>query len=224
MALGLHWEWRGFGTVSGHFSRRFRKLGSTFTPPDVEDVYLWARGLTVNIKMRDIPEEPFKLKRLRNKDGDLEQWAEDPEEIFRFPLNQAGWKRLADTLAAADVALGRCPPGGADARTTLARLRAAGVRTVTVKKQRESGLWQGPHGRVKVERATVSAPQAITSIGLETWDEDSEAPRLPDRQAKEDIRAAIAALGLKDEALRVMNYLDAVAIWACGEEIVPMCW
>jgi hypothetical protein len=222
LALGLHWEWRGFGAVSSDFSRHFRKLGHLFAPPDVEDVYLWVRGFKVNIKVRDIPEEPLKFKRLRNKDGDLEQWAENPEDIFRFPLNQAGWKTLGEALATADVVLGPCPSGGADVHTTLARLRAAGVRTVTVNKRRKSGLWQGPHGKVKVERATISSPQTITSIGLETWDEDPEAPGIPDREAKEDIWAAIEAFGLKDEALRVMNYVDAVAIWASGEEIGPV--
>jgi hypothetical protein len=195
------------------------ELDHLFTIPDVEDVYLWARGLQVNIKMRDIPEEPLKFKRLRNRDGHLEQWAENPEDIFGFPLNQAGWDALAGALATVEKVLGAYPSGGADAHTTLARLRAVGVRTVTVNKRREGGLWQGPHAKVKVERATIRSPQAITSIGLETWDQDPEAPGLPDREAKEDIRAAIEALGLKDEPLRVMNYLDGVAIWASGRRI-----
>jgi hypothetical protein len=222
MALGLHWEWRGFGVVSRDFARYFSQLDHLFIPPDVEDVYLWARGFKVNIKVRDIPEQPFKFKRLRNKDGDLEQWAENPKDIFSFPLNQAGWNALAEALATVDVVLGPCPSGGADAHTTLARLRAVGVRTVTVNKQRESRLWQGPHGKVRVERVHISSPQTIASIGLETWGEDPEAPGLPDREAKEDIRAAIDALGLRYEALRVMSYLDAVVIWASGGEIGPV--
>lgn len=222
MALGLHWEWRGFGAVSSDFTRYFSRLGHLFTPPDVEDVYLWIRGFKVNIKVRDIPEEPFKFKRLQNKDRDLEQWAENPEDVFRFPLNQAGWNALAEALATVDVVLGPCPSGGADAHTTLARLRVAGVRTVTVNKRRESGLWQGPHGKVKVERAYISSPQAITSIGLETWDQDPKGPGLPDWKAKEDIWDAIEALGLNNEPLRVMNYVDAVAIWASGEKIRPI--
>jgi hypothetical protein len=193
-----------------------------FTPPDVEDVYLWVRGCNVNIKVRDIPEEPFKFKRLQNKDGDLEQWAEDPEDIFGFPLSEAGWNALAEALATVEKVLGPYPPRGVDAHTTLTRLRAVGVRTVTVNKRRESGLWQGPHGKVKVERATIRSPQAIISIGLETWNKVPGAPGLSDREAKEDIWAAVEALGLKDEPLRVMNYLDAVAIWASGEKIRPI--
>ena len=219
MALGLHWEWRGFGAVSRDFLRHFHTLGHLFTPPDVEDVYLWARGFKVNVKVRDIPEEPLKFKRLRNRDGDLEQWAEDPGDIFSFPLNEAGWRALGEALATVDLVLGPCPSGGADVHTTLARLRAAGVRTVRVNKRRESGLWQGPHGRVRVERATIHSPQTITSIGLETWGGAPEGSGLPDREAKEDIWAAIEALGLKDERLRAMNYLDAVAVWASGGEI-----
>jgi hypothetical protein len=219
MALGLHWEWRGFGAVSSGFAHRFSKLASLFDPQDVEDVYLWVSGLEVNVKVRDIPEEPFKFKRLQDKDGHLEQWAENPEDIFRFPLNEAGWDTLAEALAAVNVTLGPYPSGEAGAETTLARLKTAGARTVTVNKLRESRLWQGPNGRVKVEWACISSPQAIISIGLETWDEDPEGQGLPDERAKEDIWAAIKALGLDNEPLRVMNYVDAVAVWASGEKI-----
>ncbi len=221
MAIGIHWEWRGFGAVSSEFSHRFGRLASLFQPQDVEDVYLWVSGLEVNIKVRDIPEQPFKFKRLqdKDKDGHLEQWVENPEDIFGFPLNEAGWDTLAETLAAVNVTLGPYPSGVADAETTLARLKKAGARTVTVNKLRESRLWQGPNGQVKVERACISWPQAIISIGLETWDEDPEGQGLPDEQAKEDIWAAIKELGLGNEPLSAMNYVDAVAVWASGGRI-----
>ncbi|MCK4472721.1 MAG: hypothetical protein KAW49_13155, partial [Anaerolineae bacterium] len=72
---------------------------------------------------------------------------------------------------------------------------------------------------VKVEWACISSPQAIISIGLETWDEDPEGQGLPDEQAKEDILAAIKELGLNNEPLSAMNYVDAVAVWASGGKI-----
>jgi hypothetical protein len=221
MALGLHWEWRGFGAVSGRFARRFCELAPKYDPQDVEDVYLWVPGLKVNVKVRDIPQEPFKFKRLQDTDGHLEQWAENPEDVFRFPLNEAGWNHLAEVLAAVNVTLGPYPSGEADAETTLARLKEAGARTITVHKLRESRLWQGPNGKVIVEWACISSPEAIVSIGLETWDEDPKGQGLPDEQAKEDIRAAIKALGLDNESVRAMNYMDAVAVWASGKNIHP---
>ena len=221
MTTGIHWEWRGFGAVSSVFSRCFGTLESLFCPQDVEDVYLWVPGLEVNIKMRDIPEEPFKFKRLQVKDKNtgLEQWAESPEDIFRFPLDEAGWDALAKTLAKVDVTLGPYPSGVADAERTLAWLKKAGVRVVTVNKRREGRLWRGAHGPVKVEWACIRSPQATISIGLETWDEDPHGEGLPDEQAKEDILAALEALGLNKEPLKAMNYVDAVAVWALGGKL-----
>lgn len=226
MAVGTHWEWRGFGAASSDFADRFSQLetkfppeGIEFPPKDFEDVYLWTPGLKVNAKVRDYPEEPFKFKRLQDKDGDLEKWAENQEDIFKFPLDEAGWEALAETLTTVNVTLGPYPSGGADAETTLARLKKAEARTVTVNKLRESRLWQGPNGQVKVEWACISSPQAIISIGLETWDEYPEGQGLSDEQAKEDILAAIKELGLDNEPLSAMNYLDAVAAWASGGKI-----
>jgi hypothetical protein len=221
MAQGLHWEWRGFGAVSSIFAHRFCELAPKFDPQHVEDVYLWVPALEVNVKVRDIREQPFKFKRLQDTDRHLEQWAESPEDILKFPLNEAGWNRLAKVLAKVNRTLGPYPSGEADAETTLARLEKAGARTVTVNKLRESRLWQGPNGKVLAEWARISSPQAIISIGLETWDEDAEGPGLPDEQAKEDMWAAIKDLGLNDEPLRVMNYMDAVAVWAAGKKVHP---
>ena len=219
MAIGIHWEWRGFGAVSSGFAHRFGKLASLFDPQDVEDVYLWTPGLKPNVKGRNLPEEPFKIKRLLDADGDLEQWAEDDEEIFEFPLNEAGWDALVEEFAKVDVTLGSYRSEEADREMILAQVNKAGVNLVCVNKLRESRLWQGPNGKVKVEWACISSPQAIISIGLETWGEDPEGQGLPDEQAKEDIWAAIKELGLGNEPLRVMNYVDAVAVWASGGKI-----
>jgi hypothetical protein len=109
--------------------------------------------------------------------------------------------------------------GTVDAELTLVELVRVGAKTVTVNKQRESRLWQGPNGQVKVEWACILVPQPIITIGLETWDGDPEGPGLSDEQAKEDIRAAIQALALHDEPLKALNYVDAVAVWASGRRI-----
>jgi len=225
MAIGIHWEWRGFGAVSSEFAHRFGELESLFPPQDVEDVYLWVSGLEVNVKVRDIPEEPFKFKRLQDKDGDLEQWAENPEDIFKFPLDEAGWDAVAKVFAEFDVALGPFPPEKVNCSLILDRVRNAGADQVDVRKRRESKLWPvsdgevKASGQVKVEWACISSPQASISIGLETWDEAPVGQGLSDEQAIEDISAAIEALGLDKEPLKPMNYLDAVAVWASGGRV-----
>lgn len=216
MAQGIHWEWRGFGIVSGGFALRYGELEPQFSPQSVKDDYLWAPRLEANVKLRSLPAEPFKFKRLQNRDGHLEQWAEHPSDIYRFPLNQAGWETLTATMATAGLALGPYPAGTVNSERTMAELQRAGARTVTVNKQRESRLWQGLHGQVKVEWACILAPQRVITIGLETWDTDAEGSGLPDEAAKADIRAAIQALGLHDEPLKALNYVEAVAVWASG--------
>jgi len=213
VAQGIHWEWRGFGIVSGRFALCYSKLAEQFPPQSVTDDYLWAPRLVANVKVRNLLEEPFKFKRLQNRDGHLEQWAEKQEDIYKFPLNKDAWGKLSQTLAGAGLTLGSYPSGTVDAQMTVAELKRVGARIVTVNKLREARLWKGPHGSVKVEWACIFAPQAIITIGLETWDEGPEVPGLPDEEAKEDIRAAILALGLDDEPLRVLNYVDAVRIW-----------
>jgi hypothetical protein len=50
MAAGLHWEWRGFGAVSGAFTRQYCPLEPCFDPQNVEDIYLWIPGMQVNAK------------------------------------------------------------------------------------------------------------------------------------------------------------------------------
>jgi hypothetical protein len=229
MAEGIHWEWRAFGAASGRFVSRFGELctrfppqGLEFPPRDFEDVYLWTPGLKVNVKVRDLDVEPFKFKLLQDKDGDLEKWTEKPGDIFTFPLDEDGWETLAKTLTTVNVALGPYPGGVDDRDTLIARVKEAGVSVVTVNKLRESRAWKGTHGIVSVERACISWPQPINSVGLETWGEYPAGQGPSDEQAKEDILAAIEALGLDQEPLRPMNYLDAVAVWGSGERIQPI--
>jgi hypothetical protein len=106
-----------------------------------------------------------------------------------------------------------------DMRATLEYLQNRGCKTVRVTKAREARLWPGSHGNIKVEWACISAPQAIVSIGLETWSEDTGGESVNDSQAAEAILAAINGLGLHQEPLQVMNYMEAVAVWAAGNAV-----
>ena len=219
MAIGSHWEWRGFGAVSSRFADRFCRLWPQFAPKRFEDVYLWIPGLELNIKLRDYAEQPFKIKRITDRDGQLEKWDEDPDLIFRFPLGEADWAILTETLAAVGLTMGRYPSPPPDRDATLALLKAAGAATLLVDKFREARLWRGPSGLVLAEWACLRAPQTAISVGLETWDEDPDGPGLPDELAKKDIVAAISALGLREEPLRVLSYVGAVGLWAQGEKL-----
>jgi len=219
MAFGLHWEWRGFGAVSGRFANQYGTLQDCFPEQEIEDSYLWVPRLAVNAKFREGAEGGLKFKRIKNVDGPLEQWREDRDELFDFPLEPEAWDALSKILGAAKVRLPAYPTKKPNRDAALEYLKKAGCKTVTVKKVRGAKLWQAPDGKVKVEWACISSPQACVSIGLETWDEGSQKAALDDESAKADMRAAIKGLRLDTEPLRVLNYMQAVEKWASGDKI-----
>jgi hypothetical protein len=219
MELEVHWEWRGFGAVSSIFVDRFVSLKALYPPQNVEDLYLWIPGLEVNAKFRKGAEGGLKFKRLKNRDADLEQWQENPEEVFNFPLEKAGWDALAAMLGDVGITFAPYPTKSPDRATTIKCLEKSGCRTVSVQKCRESRLWQGPNNMVKVEWVCIKHPQATISIGLETWGGDLEGEELSDEQAKQDIREAIKNLRLNEEPLKVMNYMKVVADWASDKKL-----
>jgi hypothetical protein len=70
-----------------------------------EDHYLWIPGLAVNAKLRAGEPSGLKFKRLIHKTGDIEQWWENPDELFKFPLDHAAWRTLANDLQQAQLTL-----------------------------------------------------------------------------------------------------------------------
>jgi hypothetical protein len=210
MAFGTHWEWRGFGEISAGFMDRFGRLVHEFGPQGVDDLYIWAPGLVTNLKIRTGEMGGLKFKRFVARDGRLECWSEDPDELFDFPLTEDAWQMLAAELAGAGFDPGSYPAHAPDRDETVSLLKKAGCRLVHVSKEREGRWWPGPNGRVLVERTAVHKPQPILSISLESEDTRDG---LTDDQAKEDLRAALAALGLENESLSVMSYMDALARW-----------
>jgi hypothetical protein len=213
MAEGIHWEWRGFGGVSARFVRLYSGLPDLFDSQTVEDLYLWIPGLEVNAKFRTGAEGGLKFKRIKKIDGDLEKWFENPEELFDFPLSERAWGALSQMLKTVNLTLPKAPDGAISRQRAEKLLREAGCRPLLVKKNREAKSWQGPNGAVKVEWACISEPESIVSIGLENWvNEGSE--ELNDETAKADLSSAIEFMGLKSEPLRIMNYMEAVEMWA----------
>lgn len=219
MALGLHWEWRGFGAVSAAFAQRYGNLEPFLEPQSIEDTYLWVPGISVNAKFRTGVEGGLKLKRLKSKDRSLEQWFENPAELFDFPLDTKSWNALQTVLAEAGLKISKDPLPVSHRSAVLRYLQKIGCRTVNVSKQRESKMWHGSSGKIKVERARITTPQICMSIGLETMPSDTPGGSFSDDSQKALLSRAIQELGLEREPLKVMNYMDAVYVWAKGKFI-----
>ena len=218
MALGLHWEWRGFGSVSSRFAESYRELPLLFKTQTVEDSYLWIPGLSVNAKLRSGADGDLKFKRLKERDGELEKWFEKPEEIFDFPLSINAWKILSGVLKTVNVELPEWTEKARNRDEVLNILREKDCRIVSMMKQRDARLLKTKHADIKVEWASISGPQQLTSIALESGFENPE-QNLTDEEAKEALLIAIQELELQIEPLQVMSYLGAIEKWAKGEKI-----
>jgi hypothetical protein len=205
----MTWEWRGFVEKEPKlFKERFDELDPNPKGDKTEeDRYIWVPGIEKNVKFRKKSE--LKFKWLEAIDGDLEKW---DEKKFTVPIEESeALDMLSEALLPAATKLFQQKASDSmDFVTVIERIEKAGCASVLVKKKREGRIWAGPNGKVKVELAHISAPKACISIGLETGEELSD--KLDDAQAKADIRSAITHFGL--EKLRVLNYVDAVAIWA----------
>jgi hypothetical protein len=207
--MTTHWEWRGFGTVSPAFLARFENLSAPFgrTPQRVVDEYLWIPGVDVNLKFRQGTDwqDGLKFKRFRRRFGELEKWTESMDEIFPFPLSDRAWALLLAELQI-HGAVQLKPPHGADRDASLKFLQSIEPRTrlVAVVKERRFRMWRSG-GNVRLELAEIVSPRKTTSVGLEVCD---LMERLDDAASIALLERAIAALGVGNEALRPMNYLQ----------------
>lgn len=214
MALGVHWEWRGFGAGSERLADTIGDLAVLFPRQEVVDRYLWIPRLTVNVKLRSGIQDGLKFKRLLARADELELWQEDPDELYAFPLGHAAWERLASELRKVGLTLRPRTDEPTDLSATLDRLRALDERitVVEVRKSRRAWVWPGPPGAVKVELARITTPEDVVSVGLENWAVDEEPEEAAGGQAA--LQEARLALGLEHESLRPLSYLDATEIWA----------
>jgi hypothetical protein len=208
MALTTHWEWRGFGSVSEEFRERFQELESMWDEDTLQrftDEYLWIPDVDVNLKFRlgTPTQDGLKFKRFHERRGELEKWTESRAEIFPFPLDARPWRLLQEEMRARFET-----PATSDREQAVRVLKSVDprIRTITVVKERQSRTW-GDECNVKVELAQILSPQPMTSVGLEVWD---PAGRLADRDAIELLEGAIEDLGVRDEKIEVMNYLDFI--------------
>lgn len=219
MAYGLHWEWRGFGSISSRFAEVFSGLETIYPSNETTDRYLWFPGMQVNVKLRQGTENGLKFKYLEATEGDFEAWIENEKDFFPFPLGESGRETLLNFLTKSDLPEPEHPlPKSADYKSMKGWLENIGCRFITVQKTRESKVLHGNRGSVIVEWASISAPQPIVSIGLENQSDD-ENQNVEQLEGKKIVEEIYDQLSLQDEPLKPMNYLEAIEIWASNGKI-----
>jgi hypothetical protein len=204
MAFGTHWEWRGFGQLSSELRARIDALPLRFErPQEITDEYLWVPGSPINVKLRL---SDLKFKRLLEVARGLELWLEDPAENYALPLAAPVVEKLAAELGIVVPALEAAALSREELLRLLDRAKPR-VELVAVEKKRWQRSWSdrarpesGTEDAVTIEVAEISAPERISSVGLEH-------PRA-DR-----VQAALDALGLA-RSFRKLSYLGALEIWA----------
>lgn len=227
MALGRHWEWRGFGTVSAALRERWNACEHALPDQqwhDMVDRYLWVPGYGMNAKMRSgLPVgDCLKFKRLRARWNQLQLWHEDPDDIHRFPLQWSDLRWLAQEL---HVEL----PGkqqdsvGFDEALEIFQRATPPVQIIEVRKHRQARIWQNGDTKVLVEIAELTEPEVITSLSMEST---LELPELADPDvmtaARDSVKQTIDDLGIENENLQSMNYVDALTLWADGDQLGNM--
>jgi hypothetical protein len=224
MALGRHWEWRAFGTVSSDFRRKWESLD--FALPDRQwhdmvDRYLWVPGYGMNVKLRSGPPlgDCLKFKRLRARWNHLQLWHEDPEDVHCFPLE---WSRLSALAKELHIQLNgqkRHRVGLEEAVEVFARATPP-IQIIEVHKHRQPRIWQDGEVQVLVEIAEISQPEPISSLCLESTLELTQWSG-PDQMvaARESVQRSVVDLEVENQQLKIMNYVDALGLWADGKKL-----
>lgn len=224
MAVGRHWEWRGFGTISKSLRDRWRSFDYALPDHrwhDVIDRYLWVPGYGMNAKMRSGPPigDCLKFKRLRARWNQLQLWHEDPDDVHRFPLH---WTDLVWLAKELHITLPQkeCDMVGFDAAIEVFKRATPPVQVIEVRKHRQPRIWEDGNTRVLIEMAEISQPERISSVSLESTLELTEWSG-PDQMAaaRDSVRQAVDDLGIVTEKLQSMNYLDALTIWSQGRQL-----
>lgn len=222
MAYGLHWEWRGFGTMPSPTREAITQLPTAF--PDSrrdDDEYLWTVGLKSNIKYRP-KDETLKFKRLvrEHEDKRFQLWKEDEGEEHKFPLSPAIFAKLASELGL--MLPLPSEPVDHDKAVSILKTSQPEVYPVAVSKVRRAYRWaQGSH-KVLIELAEISAPEVVTSVQIE--DDMGLTEKSPPQQIDEAlaaVRAAKAAFRLGDGLVEV-SYLNALEVWVRNKKLTEL--
>jgi len=216
MAYGLHWEWRGFGTLDDAVLDRLSDLGFPSGVQEIVDRYIWTPHIRVNLKVRSWSGgRSLKLKRPVDLDPEsgLELWTEHPDDDHQLPLTpETATSILTELGFPADFSIATV-----EENNLVESIQRAvpETRVVTVRKQRARTVTRVGTTMVQVERAEILEPQLIASIGIEDVSElahDSPTSTLDDaRHAVRDMRDRLAP------QWKTCSYLCAVGTWARGE-------
>ena len=208
MAFGKHWEWRGFGVLSGGLRARVESLPLKFDrPQDVQDEYLWVPGMSINVKLRFTD---LKFKRLLGFEQGVERWLEDEAENLPFPLERPVVEKLSRELGVSLPRLLERSYGREELVDLLLRAKAP-VRRIVVEKKRWQRDWMTLEARasgggpVTVELVEILSPEVTFSVGLE-------------HPEPGPVAAARDELGL-GTVMRTLSYLQALSVWARGERV-----
>ena len=199
MAFGTHWEWRGFGKLSGVLGGEIRSLRALFPESQVvTDRYIWSAGCDINFKLRL---GDFKIKRcLEVAESGIARWSEDPAENYSFPLAAEVFNELVEALGC--VGEPAVEPVATE-QDLLDRLGAGGsdLKVVVVEKER----WQYRAPILEdgiIELAQISSPEETVSVSVE-------------HESAAGIQEIMKATGLPG-GLKSLSYLDALEIWGKG--------
>ena len=174
-------------------------------PQELTDTYLWAPGCAVNVKLRF---QDLKFKRLVESVDGFELWLEDESENHGFPVLPTVLEELSVALG---VSFEELPDGpvGRDTLLEIVKRAQPQPRFVFVDKSRWQHEWHGTGPArihpVTVELASISAPERVTSIGIE-------------HPSLDCVKSAHEAFGLERELTRI-SYLNAIAVWGDGGKV-----
>jgi hypothetical protein len=165
-------------------------------------------------------QQGLKLKRLVDFDGDVELWLEDPRELFSFDkLDRTLLNEVAGKLGlpAMNVPASRLTPSQV---LEIFRTANASAVVASVHKKRQSRQ-AGPSIQVELAeilRVTAGGSEIdldfpLFSVAVENSADLSNASPASLAAGKDAVLAVIQSLNLTSEALRPMNYLDAIAVW-----------
>lgn len=224
MALGRHWEWRGFGCVSDDFLKRWATFDYALEEGkwhDVVDWYVWVPGYGTNVKLRSglATGDCLKFKRLQARWNQLQLWNEDADDIYSFPRKSEDIVSLAKEL---NVKLPDRLKKTVHFQEALELFQNAtpAVQIIEVKKHRQPRMYKGANAFVLIEVAKITDPEEIKSVCVESTVELAKwAGPKELAEARDSVKAAVEDLGLEQEKLVSMNYLDALKVWSKGERL-----
>lgn len=225
MPNGIHWEWRGFGRVSDDFRRAFECYPLRFEDgplwDNTKDEYIWIPNSRINVKLRlGGGQQGLKLKRLVDFNGDVELWLEDPQELFSLDkLDQTLLNEVAGKLGLPAM---NVPPGRLTPSQVLEIFRTAKTSAIVAavhkkRQSRQAGPWIQVE-LVEILRVIAGGREIpldfpVFSVAVENSTDLSNASPASLAAGRDAVLAIIHSLNLTSEALRPMNYLDAIAVW-----------